>query len=69
MTSLLIFFGFVVFLFSSSSVESDPRFMSISSMVIEFYQFFFTRDLIRNPEIKFCPKSGNLRELRIPNLT
>ena len=65
------FFDFVSFLLSS--LVTDPSFMSISSLVLELWQFLFIRD---SPEIRkseklspdFCPISGDWGEWRIPNL-
>ena len=64
---------FDVVLFLLSSLVTDPSFMPISSLVLELWQFPFTRDW---PEIKkleihppeFCPISVDWGKLRIPNL-
>ena len=64
---------FDVVLFLLSSLVTGPRFMSISSLVLELWQFFFIRDW---PEIwiseiapsEFCPISGDCDELWISNL-
>ena len=66
-----IFFDFVSFLLSS--LVTDPSFMSISSLVLELWQFSFIRDWpeIRKSEIppsEFCPISGDWGKLWIPNL-
>ena len=61
-------------LFLLSSLVTDPSFMSISSLVLEFWEFSFMRDW---PEIwkseiplsEFCPISGDWDKLGIPNLT
>ena len=50
------FFGVVLFLLSS--LVTVPSFMSIPSLVLELWQFFF----IRNPEI------GNIPVLVFPNI-
>ena len=65
------FFDVVLFLFSS--LVTGPSFMSISSLVLELWQFSFIRDWpeIRKSEIppsEFCPISGDWGELWIPNL-
>ena len=62
-----------VFLFLLSSLVTGPSFMSISSLVLELWQFSFIRDWpeIRKSEIplsEFCPISGDWDELWIPNL-
>ena len=65
------FFDFVSFLLSS--LVTDPSFMSISSLVLELWQFLFIRD---SPEIQksektsseFCPIPGDWDVWRIPNL-
>ena len=69
-TSTSIFFYPVLFLLWS--LVTVPSSMSISSLVLEFWQFSFLRDW---PEIwksqtspsKFCPISGDWGELSIPN--
>ena len=71
MTSTSNFFDVVLFLLSS--LVTGLSFMSISSLVLELWQFSFIRDW---PEIwkseippsKFCPISGDWGELWIPNL-
>ena len=71
MTSTSILFDVVLFLLSS--LVTGLRFMSISSLVLELWQFSFIRDW---PEIwkseippsEFCPISGDWGELWIPNL-
>ena len=65
------FFDFV--LFSLSSLVTGPSVMSISSLVLELWQFSFIRDWpeIRKSEIplsEFCPISGDWGKLEIPNL-
>ena len=65
------FFDLAVFLLSS--LVTGPSFMSISSLVLELWQFSFIRDWpeIRKSEIppsEFCPISGDWGELWIPNL-
>ena len=64
---------FDVVLFLLSSLVTGPSFMSISSLVLELWQFSFIRDWpeIRKSEIppsEFCPISGDWGELWIPNL-
>ena len=71
MTSSSIFFEVVLFLLSS--LGTGPSFMSISSLVLELWQFYFIRDWpkIQKSEILpsgFCPISGDGGELWIPNL-
>ena len=61
------------FLFLLSSLLTAPSFMSISSQVLELWQFPFTRisPEIRKSEItpsEFCPISGDWSKLGIPNL-
>ena len=64
---------FEFFLFLLSNLVTGPRFMSISSLVLELWQFSFIRD---SPEIRlseitsseFCPIYGDWGELWIPNL-
>ena len=56
-----------------SNLVTGPSFMSISSLVLELWQFSFIRDWpeIRKSEIppsEFCPISGDWGELWIPNL-
>ena len=63
-----------VILFSLSSLVTGPRFMSISSLVLELWQFSFIRDwpeIRKSPKTspsKFCPISGDWGNLEIPNL-
>ena len=62
-----------MFLFFLSSLVTGPNFMSISSLVLELWQFTFVRDWpeIRKSEIppsEFCPISGDWSKLAIPNL-
>ena len=71
MTSLSNFFEVVLFLLSS--LVNGPSFISISSLVLELWQFYFVRNWpeIRKLEIPpsgFCPISGDGGELWIPNL-
>ena len=71
MTSTSYFFNVVFFLLSS--LVTGPSFMSVSSLVLELWQFLFIRDWpeIRKSEIppsEFCPISGDWGELWIPNL-
>ena len=61
------------FLFLLSSLLTAPSFMSISLLVLELWQFPFTRisPEIRKSEItpsEFCPISGDWSKLGIPNL-
>ena len=71
MTSTSNFFDVVLFLLSS--LVAGPSFMSISSLVLELWQFSFIRDWpeIQKSEIppsEFCPISGDWGKLWIPNL-
>ena len=71
MTSSSNFFDVVLFLLSS--LVTGPSFMSISSLVLELWQFSFIRDWpeIRKLEIppsEFCTISGDWSEKGIPNL-
>ena len=71
MTSTSISFDVVLFL--SSSLGTGRSFMSISSLVPELRQFFFTRDWpeIRKSEIppsEFCLISADWSELWVPHL-
>ena len=71
MTSTSNFFDVVLFLLSS--LVTGPSFMSISSLVLELWQFSFIRDWpeIRKSEIppsEFCPISGDWGKLWVPNL-
>ena len=71
MTSSSIFFDVVLFLLSI--LVTGRSFMSISSLILELWQFSFIRDWpeIRKSEIppsEFCPISGDWGELGIPNL-
>ena len=70
MTSLSIFFDD---LFLLSNLVTGPSFMSVSSLVLELWQFSFIRDWpeIQESEIplsEFCPISGDWGKLWIPNL-
>ena len=65
---------FDVVLFLLSSLVTGPSFMSISSLVLQSWQFSFIRDWpnIRRSEIPpsgFCPISEDWDKLGIPNLT
>ena len=69
-TSTSIFFDIVLFLLSR--LVTGPRFMSISSPLLELWQFSFIRDWpeIRKSEIPLsecCPISGDWSKLWIPN--
>ena len=71
MTSKSHFFD--VGLFLLSGLITGPSFMSISSLVLELWQFSFKKDWpeIRKSEIplyEFCPISGGWGGLWIPNL-
>ena len=64
---------FDVVLFLLSSLVTCPSFMSISSLVLELWQFSFIRDWpeIRKSKIppsEFCPISGDWGELWVPGL-
>ena len=71
MTSTSNFFDVVLFLLSS--LVTGPSFISISSLVLELWQFLFIRDWpeIRKSEIppsEFCQISRDWGEQRLPNL-
>ena len=71
MTSTSNFFDVVLFLLSS--LVTGPSFMSISSLVLELWQFSFIRDwpeILKSeiPLSEFFSKSGDWGELWIPNL-
>ena len=71
MTSTSTFFDVVLFLLSS--LVTGPSFMSMSSLVLELWQFSFIRDWpeiwkLEIPPSEFCPISGEWGELWIPNL-
>ena len=71
MTSTSTFFDVILFLLWS--LATGPRFMSISSLVLELWQFSFIRDWpeIWKPEVppsESFPVSGDWGELWIPNL-
>ena len=71
MTSSSNFFEF--FLFLLSILVTGPSFMSMSSLVLELWQFSFIKDWpeIRKSEIppsEFCLISGDWGKLGIPNL-
>ena len=62
-----------VVLFLLSSLVTGPSFMSISSLVLELWQFYFIRDWpeiwkSEIPSCGFCPISGDGRKLWILNL-
>ena len=66
-------FFFVVVLFLLLILVPSPSFMSISSLVLELWQFFFIRDSSEIwksdiPRSEVCPISGDSGELGIPNL-
>ena len=71
MTSSSIFFdGVLLFL---SSWGTSQRFMSISSVVLELWQFSFIRDWLEIQKLEippspFYPISGDWGKLGIPNL-
>ena len=71
MTSSSKYFDVVLFLLSF--LVTGPSFMSISSLVLEFWQFSFIRDWreFRKSELppsEVCPISVDWDELWIPNL-
>ena len=71
MTSTSNFFDVVLFLVSR--LVTDPNFMSISSLVLELWQFSYIRDWpeiqkLGIPTSEFFPVSGDWGELWIPNL-
>ena len=60
-------------LFPLSNLVAGPSFLSVSSLVLQLWQFSFIRDWpeIRKSEIppsKFCSIPGNWGKLVIPNL-
>ena len=64
---------FDVVLFLLSSLVTGPSFMSISSLVLELWQFFFIRDWpeirkLEMPTSEFFLMSGDWGQLWIPNL-
>ena len=64
---------FDVVLFLLSSLVTGPSFISISSLVLELWQFSFIRDWpeIRKSEIlpsEFCPISRDWDKIWLPNL-
>ena len=64
---------FEVAMFFLYSLITGPSSMSVSSLVLELWQFSFIRDWseIRKPDITpsdFCPVSGDKGDLGIPNL-
>ena len=68
---IVIFFD--VILFFLSSLVTGPSFMSISSLVLELWQFTFIRDwpeILKSeiPPSEFCLISGDWGELGIPTL-
>ena len=71
MTSPSKFFDVVLFLLSS--LVTSLSFMSISSLVLELWQFYFIRDWpeiwkSEIPQSKFCPIPRDWVELGMPNL-
>ena len=69
--AIVKFFDLVLFVLRS--LNAGPSFMSISSLVLELWQFSLIRNWpeIRKSEIppsEFCPISGDWGELGIPNL-
>ena len=63
-----------VVLFLLSSLVTGPSFMSISSLVLQLWQFYFIRDWpeiqkSKIPPSKFCPISEDSGELGLPYLT
>ena len=64
---------FEVFLFLLSSLVTGTSFISVSSVVLELWQFSFIRNWpeIRKsetPPSEFCPISGDWDKLWVPNL-
>ena len=69
----IIFNFFDVALFLLLTLVTGPSFMSISSLVLELWQFSFIRDWreiwkLKIPSSEFCPISGDWGKLQIPNL-
>ena len=65
---------FDVLLFVLSRLVTGPSFMSISSLVLELWQYYFIRDWpeiwkLEIPPSEFCPISGDWIELWIPHLS
>ena len=65
---------FDVLLFVLSRLVTGPSFMSISSLVLELWQYYFIRDWpeiwkLEIPPSEFCPISGDWTELWIPHLS
>ena len=63
-----------LFCFSCQVLFTGPSFMSISSLVLELWQFSFIRDWAEIwkseiPPLEFCPISEDWDQLEIPNLT
>ena len=70
-TPSLIFFDIAVFLLSS--LVTGPSFMSIPSLVLELWQFWFIKDWpeiqkFEIPQSGFWPISGDWGQLGIPHL-
>ena len=65
---------FDVLLFVLSRLVTGPSFMSISSLVLELWQYYFIRDWpeiwkLEIPPSAFCSISGDWIELWIPHLS
>ena len=59
---------FDVVLLLLPSLVTGPSFMSITLLVLQLWAFSFIRDWPEIPSSEFCPISGDLGNLRIPNL-
>ena len=73
MTSLFASKSFDLILLLFLSLVTGPSFMSISSLVLELWQFTFIKDWpeIQKSEIppsEFCPISGDWGKLGVPNI-
>ena len=72
-SEIYLFIFFDVFLFLLLIVVTSESFMSLSSLVLELWQFLFIRDWreIRKSKIppsEFCPMSGDCSKYGISNL-
>ena len=70
---VIVSFLLTLFCFSLSSLVTGPSFMSISSLVLELWQFLFIWDWpkVRKSEIppsEFCSIFGECGEQGLPNL-
>ena len=68
----IVNFFLTLLLFLFLSLLTGPSFMSISSLILELWQFSCISDwpeiwILEIPPSEFCPISGDWRELGIPN--